>query len=442
MIEPIAKYILIFIRDPFSPDLWSLIVFFIPFVLFLELPVYAFILSGMFKYVVRKKNRMSFRESYCPSVSCIITCYSEGNAAAETIRCLAEQIYPGFIEIIPVVDGASANSETYNAVMAMDSYVRGIRMRRLCVLPKWQRGGRVSSLNSGLAVATGDIVLALDGDTTFDNDMVANATRHFVDENVVGVSGALRVLNVRKNLLTRIQALEYMLSIHASKTGLSEYNVVNNISGAFGIFRRSFLTLVAGWNTGTAEDLDMTLRIKNYFGRYPNLKIVFDPEAIGHTEVPETVSGLFRQRLRWDGDLYYLYFRKHSKTFDLRLMGPANYMIQVWTGLMFQIFTPLLIIAYTSYICFAYSLQKIVFIFSLVYLFYLFISLVFYSTFVLLISERPREDLKLFPVLPLFGLYLFFARLVNGFAVIWEIIAKSHRDSSMAPWWVLKKSKF
>jgi cellulose synthase/poly-beta-1,6-N-acetylglucosamine synthase-like glycosyltransferase len=442
MTDLIVKYILVFLRDPFSPELWSLIAFFIPFVIFLELPVYVFILSGIFRFYLRKTRDMPYNDVYLPGVSCIVTCYSEGEAAAETVRCLAEQIYDGWIEIIPVVDGASVNVKTYDAVSSMEGYVRSIQNRKLRVLPKWQRGGRVSSLNAGLAVARGEIVMALDGDTSFDNDMVAKATRHFKDRNVVGVAGALRVLNARKNILTRIQALEYMLSIHAAKTGLSEYNVVNNISGAFGIFRKSFLEIISGWNSGTAEDLDMTLRIKNYFGRYPHLKIVFEPEAIGHTEAPETFSGLFKQRMRWDGDLYYLYFRKHSKTFNPRLMGLGNFVIQVWTGLMFQIFTPLLIIAYTAYVCLAMSAQKIVFIFTLVYFFYLFLSIVFFAAFVLMISERPKEDIQLFPVLPLFGLYLFWARLVNGFAVIWEIISKSHLDSSMAPWWVLKKSKF
>ncbi|MDR3629439.1 MAG: glycosyltransferase [Desulfocapsaceae bacterium] len=438
----ILKYIIIFLRDPFAPQVWSLIVTFIPFVIFLEIPVYAFILAGISKYYLRKIGSRPYSSPVSPAVSCIVTCYSEGQGAAATVRCLAEQLYSGFIEIIPVVDGASANIETYNAVMKMAAYARSMPNRRVVVLPKWQRGGRVSSLNAGLAVASGEIVMALDGDTSFDNDMVAKAARHFSDKNVVGVAGALRVMNARKNLLTRIQALEYMMSIHASKTGLSEFNVVNNISGAFGIFRKSFLEIISGWSSGTAEDLDITLRIKNYFGRYPALKIVFDPEAIGHTEVPETVLGLFRQRLRWDGDLYYLYFRKHSKTFDIRLMGLGNYILQLWTGLMFQVFMPLLIIVYMSYICFVYSIHKIIFIFSIVYVFYLFVSTVFYFAFVLLVSERAKEDLKLLPVLPIFGLYLFFIRLVNGFAIMWEFITRSHLDSSMAPWWVLKKSKF
>ena len=442
MCDQITKYILIFLSDPFSPGLWLLIASFIPFIIFLELPVYSFILSGIFKYYVRKNNSLPCRSTFSPTVSCIITCYAEGRAAAETIRCVAEQFYSGFIEIIPVIDGASSNIATYNAVKDMAGFVNSLPGRRLIVLPKWQRGGRVSSLNNGLAVATGKIVMALDGDTSFDNDMVEKSVRHFRDKNVVGVSGALRVLNARKNLLTRIQALEYLLSIHAAKTGLGEFNVLNNISGAFGIFRKSFLQIVSGWNTGTAEDLDMTLRIKNYFGRYPHLKIVFDPEAVGHTTVPDTITGLFRQRLRWDGDLYYLYFRKHSKTFNPRLMGVGNFIIQVWTGIMFQIFTPLLIILYTGYICLTLSIGKVIFILLFVYLFYFFISLVLFLAFVLLISERTREDLKLMPVLPFFGFYMFFARFINGFAVLWEIIGKAHLDSGMAPWWVLKKSKY
>lgn len=442
MFDIITKYIIIFLNDPLSPELWALIAYFIPFVIFLELPVYAFILAGILKYHIRINETQVFRNTYFPPVSCIITCYSEGEAAADTIKCLAEQIYSGFIEIIPVVDGASANKNTYDAVKKMEAYVRGIPGRRLVVLPKWQRGGRVSSLNSGLAIATGEIVMALDGDTSFDNDMVEKATRHFEDERVVGVAGALRVLNAQENMITRIQALEYLLSIHASKTGLNEFNAVNNISGAFGIFRKRFLDIVSGWNTGTAEDLDMTFRIKNYFGRYGDIRIVFDPKAIGHTEVPNSVKGLFRQRLRWDGDLFYLYFRKHPKTFNPRLMGFTNFIIQSWTGLMFQIFTPILIISYTAYICFALSIQKIFFIFTIIYLFYLFIAIVFYFSFVLLVSERQKEDLRLFPFLPFFALYMFFARFLNGFAVIWEIFAKAHLDSSMAPWWVLKKSKF
>ena len=105
-----------------------------------------------------------------------------------------------------------------------------------------------------------------------------------------------------------------------AKIGLSEWNVVNNVSGAFGAFRRSFLQKIGGWDTHTAEDLDITLRIKNYFGRRP-LRIPFEPRAIGHTDAPVTFRQFLMQRLRWDGDLFFLYVRKHRHSFTPRLLG-------------------------------------------------------------------------------------------------------------------------
>ena len=60
----------------------------------------------------------------------------------------------------------------------------------------------------GLQLATGEVVLAVDGDTSFDNDMVRHMACHFNDPAVIGVAGNLRVRNAGVNLLTRLQALE------------------------------------------------------------------------------------------------------------------------------------------------------------------------------------------------------------------------------------------
>src|SRR5690606_14177170 len=152
-------------------------------------------------------------------------------------------------------------------------------------IAKWQRGGRVSSLNAGLSLAKGEIIMALDGDTSFDNTMVSAMVAHFADPEVPAVAGSLRVRNAKASMTTAMQAIEYLLSIHMSKIGLAEWNVVNNISGAFGAFRRSFLNHIGGWDTHTAEDLDITLRIKNY-ARRRKIRIPFEPNAIGHTDAP------------------------------------------------------------------------------------------------------------------------------------------------------------
>src|SRR5439155_9236998 len=142
--------------------------------------------------------------------------------------------------------------------------------------------------------------------------------------------------NARSSFVTRLQALEYALSIHLSRAGLDAFNLVNNISGAFGIFRRDFLRRIGGWDSGTAEDLDLTLRIKKYFARHPDLRIRFEPRAMGHTDVPETFRGFLKQRLRWDGDLSYLYLRKYRHHLRPGLMGLRNFLALVWTGLLFR----------------------------------------------------------------------------------------------------------
>ena len=421
------------LATPFGPGWMDLLLKFVPFVLFLELPVYLFILLGVARYALRHDLAIAEKRTFYPRVSCLITCYNEGDDVRTTITSLAEQRYPGQIEIIPLVDGAIQNGRTYQAALSMEPFVSTKKDRVLRVVPKWQRGGRVSSLNLGLTLATGMIVMALDGDTSFDNDMVINATRHFEDPKVIGVSGSLRVRNVWKNLITRLQALEYLLSIHVSKVGLSEFNAVNNISGAFGIFRRSFIEKIGGWDTGTAEDLDLTLRMKNYFGRYPGLRIVFEPRAMGHTDAPDTWTGFFKQRQRWDGDLYYLYVRKHAMSFNPDLLGWRNVILQVWTGLFFQLVMPFIILVYSFFIFLIYPPGFVLGVWLMIYLLYVLISIVFFVVHITFISERRAEDIRLCWLLFVLPLFTFSQRVANALATLKEMSSQSHLDSSMAP---------
>ncbi|NTV09261.1 MAG: glycosyltransferase family 2 protein [Zoogloea sp.] len=420
---------------------WDVAAKFFPFVLLLEFPFYLLVLSGMLRYGLRTKF-LRRKAGYFPPVSCFVLCYAEGNDVIKTIRSLALQDYPGFIEIIAVIDGAVQNANTFEAARKAAAEVSGLRSRRLIVLPKWQRGGRVSSLNAGLSIASGEICMALDGDTSFDNDMVKKAARHFVDKNVVGVAGNLRVRNAEKSLVARLQALEYMTSISAGKTGLSEFNIVNNISGAFGVFRVGFIRIFGGWDAGTAEDLDMTTRIKQYFGRHPELRIVFEPHAVGHTDVPDTWRLFFRQRLRWDGDLFYLFIRKFRFNIRPTLLGWRNFFWVVVNGLMLQLTMPFLIVLYSIYLLSTFTLGVALGIFGFVYVAYLIALTIHFAVYVALISERPAYDAKYFLFLPIYPLFTFANRVHCAFSTLTEVVMKSHLDSSMAPYWVLKKTKF
>jgi len=410
-----------------------------PFFLLLELPFNTLVLPGVLRWFVRRQFNRPQHSLYQPKVSCIITCYSEGMDVQKTLLSLCEQTYPGHIEMIPVVDGATLNQPTLHAVrdFRVDPFLYPRRYLR--PIAKWQRGGRVSSLNAGLAHSSGEIVMALDGDTSFDNNMVSAIVRHFEDPTVPAVAGSLRVRNAWSSMVAAMQALEYLLSIHMSKIGLAEWNLVNNISGAFGAFRRSFLIKIGGWNTHTAEDLDITLRIKSYFGRH-DLRIPFEPEAIGHTDAPTTLKQFLMQRLRWDGDLYFLYVRKHSHSINPTLLGWRSFLMMLVSGFFFQLVLPFIIFGYTLVALFILPVSTLLILSSLVYLLYLMITAILFGGLLLIVSDRPRQDLRLGLLVPIYPLFMLLMRCWSAVAMLNEMFRRGHEESGMAPWWVLRKA--
>ncbi len=433
----VQLYIVFATNNPFE-----LLIHYMPVVIVLELPMQILMILGIVKYHIHEKITPAYHPPYYPLVSVIITCYAEGKEVAKSILSMAEQIYPGKIEIIAIVDGASVNTETYLAVKELQKIIPKYKNRVLTLIPKWKRGGRVSASNMALHFTHGEIVMALDGDSSCDNNLLLHATRAFIDPNVVGTAGAIRVRNLKDSVITHLQGLEYMIAIHAIRNALSQFNTVNIISGALGLFRRKFLIQLMGWDSGSGEDLDITLRIQNYFGRHPNLRIHFEPKAVMHTDAPSTVIGYLKQRLRWDGDLFYIYARKHWRSFNPRLIGWKNLLFVIWSALIFQIFLPLAIIAYTTYTFIAYSAPVIIATFMVVYLYYLITMSIVCVLFICWISERKKEDVKLLPYMLLMPFYTFGSRIWSAVAIANEVFLRSHQDTSMAPWWVLKKSRF
>ncbi|RUO71710.1 glycosyltransferase family 2 protein [Idiomarina ramblicola] len=410
----------------------------IPVFILYETPLIILIVTGILRYHYREMTRQDTVSFYQPRVSCIVTCYSEGEAIALTAKSLAEQTYPGSIEIILVVDGAVQNKETYETALRVAKQQTADN-RKIIVLPKWQRGGRVSSCNAGLDTATGEIVLALDGDTSFDNDMIARIVPHFEDPRVPATSGAIRVRNSGESIFAKFQSIEYLMSMQGSKTGLAEWNLQTNISGAFGAFRRSVLEKVGGWTTHSAEDLDLTIRLKQYQVRHPNWYIPYEPLAIALTDVPVKLKDLIKQRLRWDGDLFFIFFRKHWQSFSPKLVGFKHYIFTLLYGWIQNVVLPFVVIGYAAYLFISLPATVALSLFIGVYLVYMAVLMFFFLFIVIAMSERIKKDLSLFPLLVIFPLYSIFMRVVAVFALINELVRHSHEESAMAPWWVFKR---
>lgn len=412
----------------------------LPMVLLFEVPpALAIAIAAVWAHLRKPKAR----SCYAPSVSVSISCYAEGKDAVIAARTLVEQVYEGHIQILCIVDGALQNRETLKALYefqrSMEHHPRRA-MREVVVVPKWQRGGRVSTQNTGLYLATGEIFIACDADTAFDNDMVMHAVQPLADPMVAAVSGNLRVRNWKATVWTRLQAIEYIYSIGVTRTGLSFLNIVNNISGAFGIFRTRLLRQVGGWTSGTAEDLDLTLRLKQYFGRNKELSIAFAPDAIGYTDVPSSLHNFLLQRKRWDGDLAFLYLRKHDRSFDSSLVGKANYVAMLWLGLIHQIVLPFLILGYSCWMLLAHP-ELLLAVALVVYLCYTAFVLLALSLGLFLFPRHRLQDMRLLPWSLLYAPFMYCYRISSAVSLLGELLLKNHLDSNMAPYWVLKRAR-
>lgn len=435
--------IIYYLISIFQSEQFLLFVFiFFPLVVLIELPFYILTLLYAVKGWLTMNYTMTGKKPYRPYVTVVITAYNETwDELFISIQAVAEQIYHGTIETLIIIDNAIENRQTAANAHQMAKHFNLIPNRNFKVIEKKMRGGHAHSMNLGLKLAKGEFLVMLDADTSIDNQSITRAAIRFADPHVIAVSGAVRVRNFTDSILTRLQAIEYMLGIQLARFGLTELNVTNNISGAFGLFRTDFLRQIGGWLNGSAEDLDLTVRLHVYASRYPQFKIVHEPYAIAWTAAPVGLMRLIKQRVRWDGDLFYIYIRRHWLKFSASVINKSKLFFFSWYGLYYQLTLPFVIVFYTIFMIFMFDKSIIFAVAIMVYIYYLIINIILYLFFLLLVSERPRQDFLLGGWLLLMPFYQQFLRFMAMFFILNEMIFKSHQESSMAPWWVIRKTK-
>jgi cellulose synthase/poly-beta-1,6-N-acetylglucosamine synthase-like glycosyltransferase len=177
----------------------------------------------------------------------------------------------------------------------------------------FENGGKALALNRGLALAQGEIVVALDADTQFATTTIARLTRWFDDPQVGAVAGNAIVGNT-VNLLTRWQALEYITAQNLERRALSALGAVTVVPGAVGAWRRSAVDAEGGFPHDTlAEDQDLTLALQR-----AGWKVEFDPEARAYTEAPEKLKAFLKQRFRWSFGTLQCAWKHRAGLFDRR----------------------------------------------------------------------------------------------------------------------------
>jgi biofilm PGA synthesis N-glycosyltransferase PgaC len=224
-------------------------------------------------------------EAELPFVSVIVAAYCEEAVIERTLASLLALDYPRY-EILVVDDGS-----TDRTVEILSRYAADGRIR---LLEKRQNEGKAMALNDAIPIARGDIFTIVDADIQPQPDTLRHLVTHFRHGRVAAVAGNPQVTNT-SSLLAKMQATEFASIVSVLRRAQRVWGRILTVSGAVCAFRKSAVVDVGMFDPEMAtEDIALTWKLQRRF-----YDVRYEPRAVVAMQVPETLTGLYRQRKRW-----------------------------------------------------------------------------------------------------------------------------------------------
>jgi cellulose synthase/poly-beta-1,6-N-acetylglucosamine synthase-like glycosyltransferase len=309
-------------------------------------------------FALRKEFQLDRKQTYddylidynSKPISIIVPAYNEDVGIIQSVRSLLSINYPNY-EIIVVNDGSK--DQTLEVMIAQYNMVEVHKVIRKQIETKpikriyqsrllpylflvdKDNGGKADALNVGLNISHFPYVCSLDGDSVLESDAFLKVMKPIIDSNeqVIASGGSIRIANgceiengtikhigLSNNPLVIMQIIEYLRAFLMGRVGLSKHNLLLIISGAFGVFSKHWVLQAGGYRTDTVgEDMELVVRIHRLLKEKKlDKKIVYVPDPVCWTEVPESITYLRRQRSRWHRGLFESLWIHRKLTFNPR----------------------------------------------------------------------------------------------------------------------------
>lgn len=313
-----------------------------------------------------------FLDPNARGVSVLMPAFNESATIVQSVQAMISLRYPDF-EVVVIDDGSSDDTRSLlihefdlapvplvagghipMTGVVEQTYVSRRGAHNLALIAK-TNGGKADALNAGINYARKELVCMVDADSLLDPQALLNVARPFADNpgNVVAAGGVVRVANgsrvqrgrvlsprMPRAWLSRIAVVEYLRAFLIGRSGWSRLGGLLIISGAFGVFRKDVLQAVEGMSVNSiGEDAELVVRIHRMLGDERRRgEVVFVPEPVAWTEVPETRAVLRKQRRRWHRGLAEILLRHRSMIFRPRY-GVIGNLTMPWF-LVFELLAP------------------------------------------------------------------------------------------------------
>jgi biofilm PGA synthesis N-glycosyltransferase PgaC len=221
-----------------------------------------------------------------PLVTFVVPCFNEGRDIGDTVAYLLASTYPNF-DILLVDDGSS--DETCDALDRLAAQHPAVRVV-VCA----SNQGKAVALSTAALMTPAQYLCCIDADAMLDPEALSWLMAHFVNPRVGAVTGNPRVRN-RSSLLGRLQVGEFSSVVGLIKRAQRTYGRIFTVSGVVVCCRKAALHDVGYWSSNMlTEDVDLTWKMQ-----IRHWDVRFEPKAQCWILAPETLRGLWTQRLRW-----------------------------------------------------------------------------------------------------------------------------------------------
>jgi cellulose synthase/poly-beta-1,6-N-acetylglucosamine synthase-like glycosyltransferase len=311
--------------------------------LYSVLYILTYLALGVLSYDASKKyfytknylsSKIVAKTNHTLGVSIIAPAYNEANTIVDNVKSHLLQEYPKF-EVIIVNDGSKDNTlekliKEFELVKVNFYYIEHIKTQpvrghykstnplyaKLLVVDKENGKSKADASNAGINSARYSLFLCTDVDCILRKDAITELTKPFIESTtkVIATGGTLRISNSCEfkegmlykshypdNWLARFQELEYMRSFIFGRMAWSNINCLMLVSGGLGMFDKEIAIKAGGyWGKSLGEDLELITRMRKHMhDTKQKYRIIYVPETLCWTEVPDSLEQFLTQRKRW-----------------------------------------------------------------------------------------------------------------------------------------------
>lgn len=248
-----------------------------------------------FRYIKAVNAKFKLTKSkikFQPKFSIVVPAWNEEVGILKTMKSV---LYNGYknIELIVINDGSTDNSDNLIRSYIKELVKTNPKIAKSIKYKYQSNGGKGMALNTGIQIATGDIVVTMDADSALKKGSLQNLTKYYLDDSIYGVVGNVQITNT-KTLIGLAQHIEYYFGFYNKRThALLDAEYI--FGGACSSFRREVFEKIGLFDTkNKTEDIEMSMRLRSH-----GYHCTYAEDVICYTEGASDIKGLISQRVRW-----------------------------------------------------------------------------------------------------------------------------------------------